>query len=74
MNDFGHGGSLNIIKALPDNAETITFEVTEDDFGEIGLSGWQLLLPVTAPSFLRSSEFMKSLSATASVGILSCAS
>jgi hypothetical protein len=45
VNDFGHGGSLDVIKALPDNAETITFEVTEDDFGEIGLSGWQLLLP-----------------------------
>ena len=33
MNDFGHGGSLDLIKALPDNAEMITFEVTDDNFG-----------------------------------------
>ena len=62
MNDFGHGGSLDLIKALPDNAEMITFEVTDDNFGEIGLSGWKLLLPgdrAELPEVIRIHEVVK---------------
>ena len=42
MHDFGHGGSVNLIKALPEGAQALTFEVTNDDLNKIGFANRQL--------------------------------
>src|SRR5271169_129862 len=43
VNDFRHRGSLDLIKTLPDAADTFTFEMTNDDLSEIAFPGWQSL-------------------------------
>ncbi len=43
VNYFGHGRSLDFIETLPDGADTLTFQITNDDLSEIGFPGWQFL-------------------------------
>src|ERR1700758_5290549 len=43
VHDFGHGGSVDLIKALPEGAETLTFQMTNDDLSKVEFSSRQLL-------------------------------
>src|SRR6202041_1219418 len=43
VNYFGHSRSLDLIESLPDGADTLTFQMTNDDLSEIGFPGWQFI-------------------------------
>ena len=65
MHDFGYGGSVD--QALPEGAETLTRQMTNDDLSKIGFPSPQLL-PGECAEFPEVPVFMNSEGATSSVG------